>query len=1159
MESASPDRFNQKDILPLDGQSGVLHMFSELITSRTTNCRFQATARCVLRPVSARELNRYAFGLGSDDARAEGEQDLLEPSRTSERAVFARIGEYWSISFRASTFALRDTTGLGYIQRLLQNPGVEFHSIDLFSGLGEPAEADRAGLGRADSLSVRRLGDAGEMLDAQAKNEYRQRLRELRQDLQEQRDRGDVERATRTESEIEFLTREITRAVGLGGRDRRAGSAAERARLNVSRAIRTSIAKISEQKRELADLLTQTIRTGNFCSYVPEPGQPLDWEFYLLESSPNSETSQSGPLLAIRQTTFVKPEGDRTSFVGRERERSLLRLYLGRALRGERKMIALSGAAGAGKTRLANEVRAEASRNGFITLGGNCYENEGAAPLGPFVQMLDAAIARSSDRDFVRNALGEDADQIVLLLPHLRRTHLDLSAQEATEIEQSRPMLFNAFISVLFRLVARKPLFLFLDDLQWADEATISLLAHLLRSQISTPLLVLVTYRDHEWSFEGPLAAVLDEFARTQLLDTIALEGLPQGSVKEMISALSGKEPPVEVVSFIHSGTEGNPFFIEELYRHLAEHGKLFESNGEFRRQFASEDLTLPKNLKTVIGRRLGRIAQATREVLEVAAVIGRSFTFRALEAATALDADALIERLEDSERLGLLLSTIEYPEALFHFSHELIRQALLEGVSSARLQRLHVAVANAIESVYKNDLDERLNDIAHHLWRAGVCVDPLRTSTALASAAHRALAQSAYDMAVDYSKKALKSLERHTEGSDRNGIELSAQVVLGNALMATNGYAASEVERAFARARLLSQSISQSSHLLPIVFGLFMFYLMRGRYDTAQELGKQLLDLAENEQNCEFLFDAHVLLGGVSFYRGDISPAREHLENAMELLNSDSERPCGSAFAQDRVVLALSWMALTLWMFGYPDQAVVYSEKALRSSVDQAHAFSRAVALTFDAVLHQQRGEPEIVGERARESLAISTEHGFPLFAACDTLLLGWSRKEQGQLADGLLQLQDGLRQFRASHGTNQTLPYYLTLLAEAQCEAGQFEEGFKSIVEAESVMLGTGERMAEAEIYRVRGLLAGRRGRLHHAEAEQFLLKSIGAAREQKSKGFELRAAISLAELWVGQGRKSEARELLSDLYLWFTEGLQTPHMRRAANLLSVCGKEG
>jgi len=267
------------------------------------------------------------------------------------------------------------------------------------------------------------------------------------------------------------------------------------------------------------------------------------------------------------------------------------------------------------------------------------------------------------------------------------------------------------------------------EDVHWADEGTLSLLNHIARSISKIPVLILGTFRDNEVDSGGPLARTLDELLRIHMLERISLRGLSQSAVSEMISALSGKEPTQQVVNLIYSGTSGNPFFVEELFRHLVERGKLMDASGNFRQDLDLTEIDVPQSLRIVIGRRLARLSEEARKILGPAAVIGRSFTFQLLEASTSIDADSLLDSVEEVEKAGLIYSTLGYPEASFQFSHELIRSAVLSDLSAPRRQRLHLNVVSGIERVHANALEDQAGNLAHHLWQAGCAADPDKTA----------------------------------------------------------------------------------------------------------------------------------------------------------------------------------------------------------------------------------------------------------------------------------------------------------------------------------------------------------------------------------------------------------------------------------------------
>src|SRR5712692_497069 len=207
---------------------------------------------------------------------------VFQNTSLPEQAIFRKEGEYWTVGRGGKAFRLKDSKGLGYLAHLLRHPAVEFHVLDLFGGMASQREEDETsqsvqGLPRGAEhlekagIHITGLGDAGEMLDEQAKVTYRRRLSELREELEEAKELGRVDRAEQAEEEIDELTRELSRAVGLGGRNRRAASASERARQSITKTIKAVIERITESDAALGDIFARCIRTGTFCSYQPDP------------------------------------------------------------------------------------------------------------------------------------------------------------------------------------------------------------------------------------------------------------------------------------------------------------------------------------------------------------------------------------------------------------------------------------------------------------------------------------------------------------------------------------------------------------------------------------------------------------------------------------------------------------------------------------------------------------------------------------------------------------------------------------------------------------------------------------------------------------------------------------------------------------------------
>jgi class 3 adenylate cyclase/tetratricopeptide (TPR) repeat protein len=455
---------------------------------------------------------------------------------------------------------------------------------------------------------------------------------------------------------------------------------------------------------------------------------------------------------------------ERTPFVGREAERADLRRLLEQSIRGQGALVMIGGEPGVGKTRLAEEVLLEARQRGVLAWSGRCYEMEGAPPYIPFVEILESA-ARVIPPPALRETLGDSAPEVAKLLPELRRLFPDIPPPLELPPEQERHYLLNSVREFLARAARAQPLLLLLDDLHWADDSTLLLLQHIAQQLREVPVLILGTYRDVELDVGRPLARALEGLLRQRLAHRIALRRLPQDGVAAMLRALSGQEPPAPLVQAVYAETEGNPFFVEEVFQHLTEEGKLFDPSGkDWRADLRVGELEVPEGVRLVIGRRLERVCEDCRRVLTAAAVIGRGFSFDLLQAlgdpsagsGQALDADALLDAVDEAERAHLIASTSDGPEARFTFAHELIRQTLVSGLSLPRRQRLHLRVAEAIERVYARTLEEHAADLAYHLYQAGTAAEPEKTAHYLALAGERAFEAAAFEDALRHYENAL-------------------------------------------------------------------------------------------------------------------------------------------------------------------------------------------------------------------------------------------------------------------------------------------------------------------------------------------------------------------------------------------------------------------
>ena len=455
---------------------------------------------------------------------------------------------------------------------------------------------------------------------------------------------------------------------------------------------------------------------------------------------------------------------ERTQFVGREAERVEARRLLDQAVAGQGSLLLLGGEPGVGKTRLAEEVLAEGRQRGCLALTGRCYETEGTPPFIPWVEIVQQSMRVVPAAAF-REALGEAAPEVAKLVPELRQKFADIPLPIELPPEQQRRFLFSNFLEFVERGARVTPHVMLLDDLHWADDSTLLLFQHVAQHAWEIPLLIVGTYRDVDLEVARPFAKVLEGFTRQRLAHKLSLGRLSETDIGQMLLALSGADPPPALVTAIYAETEGNPFFVEEVFQHLSEEGRLFGEEGQWRTDLRVEDLEVPEGVRLVIGRRVERLSPEARKVLTTAAVIGRSFDVDLLEALGDAEGETLLTAIEEAEAAKLIQSRSMGRQVRWVFAHGLIRQTLVSALSLMRRQRAHLRVAEAMEQLYGDQVDRHASDVAQHLYQAGMGADPDKTVRFLTLAGDQSLDAGAFDEALRLFTEALSICE---EGDDR-------------------------------------------------------------------------------------------------------------------------------------------------------------------------------------------------------------------------------------------------------------------------------------------------------------------------------------------------------------------------------------------------------
>jgi adenylate cyclase len=382
---------------------------------------------------------------------------------------------------------------------------------------------------------------------------------------------------------------------------------------------------------------------------------------------------------------------------------------------------------------------------------------------------------------------------------------------------------------------------------------------------------------------------------------------------------------------------------------------------------------------------------------------------------------------------------------------------------------------------------------------------------------------------------------------------ELTLQTTLGPALMAVKGQGAPEVEHTYARARELCQEVGETAQHFPALFGLWRFYFVRATYATARELGEQCLNLAQQADDPALLLGAHFALGGTLLYTGELISARDHVEQGIELYDVQAHRSLAFRYGIDPGVWCVSYAGHILCLLGYPEQALKRNYEALALARELSHPLTLAACLNYAASTHYFRREWSAAQDQAEAAEALANEQMFPQWQAMGMFMQGFALEAQGQTDEGISMLLQGISKWQ-DIGQEIGMPYLLCWMAETHGRSGQPEEGLRVLDDAFGRIERTGGRKLEPELHRVKGeLLLTLPGNHDTAVASCFQL-ALEVARHQQAKWLELRAAMSLSRLWQRQGKQDEARQLLTDVYGWFTEGFDTTDLQQAKALLEA-----
>jgi predicted ATPase len=739
---------------------------------------------------------------------------------------------------------------------------------------------------------------------------------------------------------------------------------------------------------------------------------------------------------------------------------------------------------------------------------------------------------------------------------------LDLRHGSGPIVEGGGPeRMLRELVLALETPVSEGILVLVLEDLHWADPSTLELVAALARRRRPARLLVIGTSRpedDHGsdcslYRLETELA-VRDQCARLRVppLDEAAVAAYVRARLPESSSVIEHA---------VYRHTEGNPLFMVNMVAHLSAQGLTaatpatpvpVRNNGVM-------GLGIPDNLRSFIERQLDSLAFDDRRLLEACSVAGARFFAGTVAAGLDRDPVETEEHCEALCRLGRFLQRWAAPERSgatvprqYEFRHALYRDILYDGASPKRRTDLHRAIGLEMERSVGPNTPDLAAELALHFEQGR---DPLRAARYLKQAADIALGRCANAETIQLLTRAIEAVRRLPDTPERSQQELALQVSLGAPIAATKSWAAPEVDQAYGRARSLCLSIGDSPKLFPILWGIWAFNVLRARHETARELSQELIGLARRWQDSGFLVEGHVAMGLTHAWRGEFEPALRHLNNGLDGYDPLRHRAHSFEYGQDPRMICLAHKSWVLWWLGYPDQALAASREAISWAREVSHPHSLAFATVYAAILHHFRGEYGTVLALMDEVVRLSDERSFGQWSAFARLFRGRALVAQGNVKSGIGRMERSLSAYRDT-GAEWGKPFFMTLMAEAYGKGTKHQKtiGKRFLEQALALIETTHEGFYEAEVYRVLGEYSAR---AHcHEDAEVQFRRALDIARRRNAKSWQLRAATSLAKLWLHQDRKDEARQLLAPVYDSFTEAFDTADLKDARELLSDLG---
>lgn len=795
-----------------------------------------------------------------------------------------------------------------------------------------------------------------------------------------------------------------------------------------------------------------------------DPG-PATRELFerILKTSSGGSPVTGGSSKPISQLEEVR------ALIGRTAEwHHLTSTWESAALAGPR-LVVISGEPGIGKTRLADELYQACVRQSHAAARTRCFAGQGQVSYAPIAEWLRSDAVRASWPTLKPLQRAE----LARLVPEIREQ--PGIVPDALAESWQRLRFYESITAAIGN--SRKPLLLFIDDMQWCDPESFEWLNALLTSPAASRVLVLGTVRAEETGRDHPFTRFLRALCPSGIVVQIPLEALDAEETAELARLESAKALETTSVEEIFRATRGNPLFVLETVR-------------------AGLQST---RVHAVIAARLDQLAPTSYELVGLASIIGRPFSFELLEKATDWDEASLSQALDELWRRRIIESR---GATDYDFTHDRLREVASAELTLIRRRYLHRRVARALAELYAADIESWSGQIASHFDQAGMAEEAIIYYERAAVYAHQRYAEIE---AADLLRRALALCREFPESEYRLQQELHLLATLGPALVTTAGYSAAEVGETYHRALELSRRFGNRD-IFAILSGTWVFHIVRGDLEKARQVSLEFLEAAHRSPASGLTMAGNFLVGVCLFHLGRLEESWQYMSSAAAA-HEDSGKSVLALFAgPDLGVFCGCYLSHISW-HRRDGKHNTHSAEAIAAADRIRDPFSRAIALVYAGLLHVFDGESGRALERGEEALRECGRYGFVYYLAVAKIITGWATAAQGDAPYGVRDIREGLDTLREL-GAELRLPYYFALLAETLGRAGMPGEALASLSNGFAFASKNGERWPVAELHRVQAELLAEQG--NTAAARESFERGVEAARRSGTVAFERKLSI-------------------------------------------------